>query len=114
MADVVNHLLIVRNGKSGVPLELRTSDVAAFDGQLDTCIRCATDVGITAGETGNVCSLQCEQQIGGLNPTAAQAAVTVKCPTLDLCETLTLGTYEAATYRARDGKLIPCRMDEKL
>ena len=34
--------------------------------------------------------------------------------TLDLCETLTLGTYEAATYRVRDGRLIPCRMDEKL
>ncbi|MBQ4113545.1 MAG: hypothetical protein IJD38_12185, partial [Clostridia bacterium] len=48
------------------------------------------------------------------NPTAAQAAVTVKCPTLDLCETLTLGTYEVATYRVRDGRLIPCRMDEKL
>jgi hypothetical protein len=48
------------------------------------------------------------------NPTAAEAAVTVKCPSLDLCETLPLGVYEAATYRVRDGKLIPCRMDEKL
>ena len=48
------------------------------------------------------------------NPTAAEASVTVKCPALDICEALTLGTYEAATYRARDGKLIPCRMDEKL
>jgi hypothetical protein len=48
------------------------------------------------------------------NPTAAEASVTVKCPSLDLCETLTLSTYEAATYRVRDGKLIPCRMDEKL
>ena len=40
------------------------------------------------------------------NPTAAEASVTVKCPALDLCETLTLGVYEAATYRVRDGKLI--------
>ena len=48
------------------------------------------------------------------NPTAAEASVTVKCPALDLCETLTLGTYEAATYRLRDGQLLPCRMDEKL
>ena len=48
------------------------------------------------------------------NPTAAEAEVTVKCPTLDICETLTLGGFEAATYRVRDGKLVPCRMDEKL
>jgi alpha-mannosidase len=47
------------------------------------------------------------------NPTAKEAAVTVKCPSLEVCETLTLGTYEAATYRVRDGKLIPSRMDEK-
>ena len=48
------------------------------------------------------------------NPTAGPSAVTVKCPALDLCETLTLGGYEAATYRVREGKLISCRMDEKL
>ena len=48
------------------------------------------------------------------NPTAASAAVTVACPALGVTEPLTLGTYEAATYRVRDGKLIPCRMDEKL
>ncbi|MBQ9151323.1 MAG: hypothetical protein IJX72_03660, partial [Clostridia bacterium] len=48
------------------------------------------------------------------NPTASEAAVTVKCPTLELCESLTLGRYEAATYRIREGKLLPCRMDEKL
>ncbi|MBO5512735.1 MAG: hypothetical protein J6B24_13465, partial [Clostridia bacterium] len=48
------------------------------------------------------------------NPTAAEASVTVKCPSLDICETLTLDVYEADTYRVRDGKLLPCRMDEKL
>ncbi len=48
------------------------------------------------------------------NPTAQTASVSVKCPALELCETLTLGGYEAATYRVREGKLIPCRMDEKL
>jgi hypothetical protein len=48
------------------------------------------------------------------NPTAEKAPVTLKCPAFDLCETLTLGGYDAATYRAREGKLIPCRMDEKL
>ena len=48
------------------------------------------------------------------NPTAAEAAVTVTCPSLAVAETLTLGTYEAATYRVRDGKLISCRMDEKM
>ena len=47
------------------------------------------------------------------NPTAEKASVTVTCPTLALSERLTLGVYEAATYRARDGKLIPCRMDER-
>jgi alpha-mannosidase len=48
------------------------------------------------------------------NPTAEKAPVTLKCPAFDLCETLTLGGYDAATYRVREGKLIPCRMDEKL
>ena len=48
------------------------------------------------------------------NPTAAETSVTVKCPALDVCETMTLGTYEAATYRVREGKMIPCRMDEKM
>jgi alpha-mannosidase len=48
------------------------------------------------------------------NPTATEAPVTVKCPALDLCESLTLTAYEAATYRVRNGGLIPCRMDEKL
>ena len=48
------------------------------------------------------------------NPTATEATVTVKCPALDLCESLTLTAYEAATYRVRNGGLIPCRMDEKL
>ena len=48
------------------------------------------------------------------NPTAAEAPVTVECPALELCETLTLGGYEAATYRVRGGKLLSCRMDEKL
>jgi alpha-mannosidase len=48
------------------------------------------------------------------NPTATEATVTVKCPALDLCESLTLTAYEAATYRVRNGGLIPCRMGEKL
>ena len=48
------------------------------------------------------------------NPTPAPTAVTVTCPTLGVTETLSLGTYEAATYRIRDGGLAPCRMDEKL
>ena len=48
------------------------------------------------------------------NPTAADAPVTVKCPALEICETLTLGGYEAATYRVRAGKLVACRMDEKV
>jgi hypothetical protein len=48
------------------------------------------------------------------NPTVAEASVTVKCPALELCETLTLGGYEAATFRVREGKLVPCRMDEKI
>ena len=48
------------------------------------------------------------------NPTASEAEATVKCPILELCETLHLGCFEAATYRVREGKLIPCRMDEKI
>lgn len=48
------------------------------------------------------------------NPTATEASVTVKCPALELCETLTLGGFEAATFRVREGKLVPCRMDEKI
>ena len=47
------------------------------------------------------------------NPTAEDATVTVKCPARELCETLTLGRYEAATYRVRAGKLVACRMDEE-
>ena len=48
------------------------------------------------------------------NPTANQTTAAVTCPALGVSETLPLGGYEAATYRVRDGKLIPCRMDEKL
>ena len=47
------------------------------------------------------------------NPTPSASAVTVNCPAFSIREALTPGAYEAATYRVRDGKLIPCRIDEK-
>lgn len=47
------------------------------------------------------------------NPTAAPAVETVHCPTLHLCETLTLGAYEARTCRVQNGRLSECRMDEQ-
>lgn len=47
------------------------------------------------------------------NPTSEETSVLVKCPTQELCRTLTLGAYEVATYGLKEGELIPCRMDER-
>ena len=47
------------------------------------------------------------------NPTDGETTVTLRSSALGLCETLTLGSFEAATYRLRAGKLYPCRMDER-
>ncbi len=48
------------------------------------------------------------------NASATDATVTVTCPwLLDEPMTLTLGPWSAETYRARDGGLFVCRMDEK-
>ena len=46
------------------------------------------------------------------NPTEGEREVKVHCPAAGLSETLTLGVFEAATFRVKEGKLIPCRMDE--
>ncbi len=49
------------------------------------------------------------------NNAPTPSGVTVTCPWLiDEPTPLTLGAYAAETFRIRDGKLIACRMDEKL
>ncbi len=48
------------------------------------------------------------------NASDVPATATVSIPLLGVEETVTLGAYAAETYRMRAGKLIPCRMDEKL
>lgn len=48
------------------------------------------------------------------NSAPREATVTVTCPWLiDEPFTLTLGAYAVETYRLRDGKPLPCRMDER-
>ncbi len=48
------------------------------------------------------------------NSSDKPATATVACAPWQLDATLTLGAYAAETYRVRDGKLIGCRMDEKM
>ncbi len=48
------------------------------------------------------------------NSAPVAATTTVTCPwLLDEPAALTLGAFAAETYRVRDGRLIPCRMDER-
>ncbi len=56
----------------------------------------------------------CDQLIRLYNASFTPAHVTLTAPwLLDECESLVLGTYAADTFRIRNGKLLPCRMDEQ-
>ena len=47
------------------------------------------------------------------NPTAGTVTCDVGSLGLGVMETLTFGKYEIRTFRVRDGRLIPCRIDEQ-
>ena len=46
------------------------------------------------------------------NPTGEPVSCTVCCPQLGVSETLGFGAFQVRTFRAGDGRLTECRMDE--
>ena len=65
--DVVHHLPVARQGEGRRPLEFRTDDVAAFDGEFPPLVGGASGVGEVVGVTRLRGYLYGQQQVAGLD-----------------------------------------------